>query len=136
MVGCFLMITRELWDDLGGFDPVFFMYGEETDLCLRARERGFRPMITPDATIVHHGAASEPSEAHKLVRLLGARALLMRVHWSRPAAFLGIWGSALGCGHRALWGRLLRPFGLPRDPASIEGWSAAWQRRREWMGAP
>ncbi len=34
--GCFFLIGRELWEALDGFDPDFFMYGEEADLCLRA----------------------------------------------------------------------------------------------------
>ena len=36
VTGCFLMIDRDLWKQLGGFDPLFFMYGEEADLCRRA----------------------------------------------------------------------------------------------------
>ena len=59
VVGCFLLIRRDLWTRLGGFDLRYFMYGEEADLCLRARRLGFRPMITPDAEIMHLvGAAS------------------------------------------------------------------------------
>lgn len=49
VVGCFLMISRRLWSDLGGFDTRYRMYGEEADLCLRARQMGYRPMITPHA---------------------------------------------------------------------------------------
>ena len=45
VTGCFLLIETELWRKLGGFDPRFFMYGEEADLCLRAaaarRQAGF-----------------------------------------------------------------------------------------------
>ncbi|KAB2846675.1 MAG: glycosyltransferase family 2 protein, partial [Hyphomicrobiaceae bacterium] len=59
VTGCFLLIRRELWQRLGGFDPVFFMYGEEADLCLRARQMGARPRITPTSTIIHLGGASE-----------------------------------------------------------------------------
>ena len=51
--GCFFLIEKDLWDHLGGFDPLFFMYGEEADLCLRAHALGARPVVTPDATIVH-----------------------------------------------------------------------------------
>ncbi|MFQ5805354.1 MAG: hypothetical protein ACE5I3_02760 [Phycisphaerae bacterium] len=41
---CLFLIHRELWQRLGGFDPGFFMYGEEADLCLRARQLGARPV--------------------------------------------------------------------------------------------
>src|SRR5690606_12092320 len=34
VTGCFLLIRRDLWEQLGGFDEGFFMYGEETDLCM------------------------------------------------------------------------------------------------------
>ena len=39
IMGCFLLIRREIWEALGGFDLSFVMYGEETDLCRRARDR-------------------------------------------------------------------------------------------------
>ena len=38
IAGCLLMTSREFWDELGGFDQDFFMYGEDYDLCLRARK--------------------------------------------------------------------------------------------------
>jgi hypothetical protein len=132
VVGCFLMIGRELWDALGGFDASFFMYGEETDLCLRARAQGYRPAITPDAVVVHHGAASEPVEAAKLVRLFSGQALLFRKHWSPVArrfgvAMLGLWAAS-----RWLGGALL---GVASPHARERGrvWGEVWRRRAEWV---
>ena len=83
--GCFLMIARPLWERLGGFDPDFFMYAEDADLCLRAGALGQRPLVTPRACIVHLGGASESSRAGKLVKLLAARSQLARKHggWLR-----------------------------------------------------
>lgn len=40
VAGCFLLMERSFWNALGGFDARFFMYGEEADLCARARRRG------------------------------------------------------------------------------------------------
>ena len=37
--GAFMLVHRQLWDTLGGFDPVFFLYGEDADFCLRAARR-------------------------------------------------------------------------------------------------
>ncbi|MFO8127101.1 glycosyltransferase family 2 protein, partial [Yoonia sp.] len=82
VTGCFFLIARETWDRLGGFDPVFVMYGEEADLCLRARRIGLRPAITSEAVIIHHGGASEKVRADKLVRLLRAKAELVKRHFA------------------------------------------------------
>jgi GT2 family glycosyltransferase len=133
VTGCFLLISLDLWKRLGGFDSRFFMYGEEVDLCLRARKLGARPMITPAATLVHHGGASEPVLEDKLIRVLTARTRLMRMHWKPSAAWLGTWLTALGCGFRGLVGRLLLATGAPFDAATADGLAAAWRRRREWM---
>ncbi len=54
VVGCFLLLKLKLWRDLGGFDLKYWMYGEEADLCLRAKALGYQPMITPEAEIVHY----------------------------------------------------------------------------------
>ena len=40
--GAFMLVRRQLWDTLGGFDPVFFLYGEDADFCLRAAATGCR----------------------------------------------------------------------------------------------
>ena len=88
--GCFFMLKRELWDKLGGFSPEFFMYGEEADLCLRsAKLYGAKPMVTPDATIIHYGGASEKVRADKMVRLLTAKVKLIRKHWPPMMALIG-----------------------------------------------
>lgn len=87
--GCFLLIPRSIWLALGGFDPKFFMYGEDADLCLRARRLGARPMITPAATIVHYGGASERVPSDKLIKLLAAKASLIERHWPLPLRSAG-----------------------------------------------
>jgi GT2 family glycosyltransferase len=129
VTGCFFLIKRELWDRLGGFDPAFFMYGEEADLCLRARRLGVRPMITPTATIVHYGGASEKVREDKLVRLLKAKALLIRRHW--PAWQVGYGVLMLECW---AWSRGLAAKVLvnKRHKESGAAWWGAWRRRAEW----
>ncbi|MBS3649422.1 glycosyltransferase [Pseudaminobacter sp. 19-2017] len=126
VTGCLLLIRRKFWEELGGFDPSFVMYGEEADLCLRARSRGARPRITPQAQIVHYAGASEMVRSDKMVRLLRAKLLLIRRHfpiWQRPIGLLlfRLWPLS------RFWGtRLLRR----RDAAEM--WSNVWRRRSEW----
>ncbi|RPF71512.1 glycosyltransferase family 2 protein [Aurantiacibacter spongiae] len=80
VTGCFLMIERDFWNALGGFDPAFFMFGEETDLCARARARGARPRITPEATIVHYGGRSVSLRAQRATYVAAARVGIAKRH--------------------------------------------------------
>jgi len=48
-----LMMPKELFDRLGGFDPGFFLYLEDTDLCLRAHQAGYLTLFVPAAGGVH-----------------------------------------------------------------------------------
>jgi hypothetical protein len=51
--GAAFVIRRTLFETLGGFDPSFFMYMEDTDLSLRARLAGWRILYVPDSIVYH-----------------------------------------------------------------------------------
>ncbi|MDZ4753050.1 MAG: glycosyltransferase family 2 protein [Phycisphaerae bacterium] len=130
--GCFLMLRRELWESLGGFDPAFFMYGEEADLCLRAGAQGVRPRVTPDATIIHYGGASEKARADKLVRLFRAKRLLFERHltpasrwWCTRMLDVWVWTRLSG----AMIARM-----LGRGTAAWKTWAHVRSQSREWHG--
>lgn len=131
--GCFLLIERELWQRLGGFDPLFFMYGEEADLCLRAGVLGARPLVTPDATIIHYGGASERVRADKMVRLLAAKASLIERHWHGPRRHLGLALHALWPLTRAVaWQAMAIVDRGEVAQRSAQSWREVWRRRAEW----
>lgn len=55
------MFRRDVFVELGGFDERFFLYYEDIDLAWRARLRGYRAVLIPDAHVVHElGASSRP----------------------------------------------------------------------------
>jgi GT2 family glycosyltransferase len=67
--GAFLMVRRDLFERLGGLDTTYApAYFEETDLCMRIREVGFRVGYEPAAGIVHfeYGSATTSDGARKL----------------------------------------------------------------------
>lgn len=132
--GCFLLIDAELWRKLEGFDPAFFMYGEEADLCLRAHAHGARPLITPDAMIIHYGGASEKVRSDKMVRLLTAKCLLIRRHWPAFRAALGVRMLAAWPLMRALAWSCAALFMGQRATLAAEQWWSVWGRRAQWMG--
>ena len=129
--GCFLLIRRELWLTLGGFDERFFMYGEDFDLCMRARARGATCLFCPDAAIVHHGGASERVKASQMVRQMAAKRALMLKHWGSPAAAAGVLLLQVRVAVRACgFGLLSRVKPALRD--AHRNWSEVWSRRNEW----
>jgi GT2 family glycosyltransferase len=56
--GAFLIIRREALIKAGLFDPVFFLYYEEVDLCRRVKAAGFRILYWPDIVVTHIGSES------------------------------------------------------------------------------
>jgi GT2 family glycosyltransferase len=133
--GAFLLITRDAWQRLGGFDSGFVMYGEDADLCRRARTLGLaRPQVTPEATIVHHMGASTAVRADRTALVLKAKSTLIRRHlpaWQRPPtlALLALWpwSRMVGGGLRA------RLTGRPRLAETSAHWASVWYRRADWL---
>ena len=56
--GAALIIRRCLWSKLGGFDPVYFLFWEDTDLCWRARLMGYKVVFVPDSVVYHFSSAT------------------------------------------------------------------------------
>jgi GT2 family glycosyltransferase len=52
--GCCLLVRRECFAELGGFDPAFFLYYEDVDLCRRARALGWSVVFEPSLYVRHH----------------------------------------------------------------------------------
>ncbi len=53
VVGAAFFIRADLFHTLGGFDEKFFMYFEESDLCQRAQNIGYKILYTPDVSLIH-----------------------------------------------------------------------------------
>jgi N-acetylglucosaminyl-diphospho-decaprenol L-rhamnosyltransferase len=58
LVGAALLFRREALEQVGTFDPDFFMFSEEVDLCLRMRKAGWEVFFCRDAVFVHVGGAA------------------------------------------------------------------------------
>jgi GT2 family glycosyltransferase len=79
--GAFLVVRGDLVRTVGGFDPDFFMYGEEMDWCRRARDAGWRVVFLPEPPVVHlGGASSEPMAGPMFVENLKGRLRYLRKH--------------------------------------------------------
>ncbi|WP_085679833.1 MULTISPECIES: glycosyltransferase family 2 protein [unclassified Pseudomonas] len=61
--GCFYLVRREVLDQVGLFDPRYFLYYEEVDHCKRVKAAGWKVVFFPDTTVVHIGGESSKSVA-------------------------------------------------------------------------
>jgi N-acetylglucosaminyl-diphospho-decaprenol L-rhamnosyltransferase len=79
MLAAFLLLRREMLDELGGFDEGFRLYGEDIELCYRAAKGGWERWYVPQAVVTHRYAAVIDR------RLLTRRTLW---HWRGIARFV------------------------------------------------
>ncbi len=61
--GCYLLIRREAVEQVGLFDPRYFLYYEEVDWCFAAKKAGWQIHYFPDTTVVHIGGESAKSDS-------------------------------------------------------------------------
>ena len=61
--GCYALIRKEVIDQVGLFDPRYFLYYEEVDHCFAAKRAGWEVAYYPDTTVVHIGGESAKHEA-------------------------------------------------------------------------
>jgi len=127
ITGCFLLASRKVWDELGGFDLRYFMYGEDADLSKRAWKLGYKPVICPDAKFMHEVGKSSATRLGKAMLLYKGKACYVRSHWTGVHRSLGLVTLTFGVWLRAL-GEIVR--GRSGETAA---WHGLWQRRREWQ---
>jgi len=133
--GTAAVFRRERFLELGGFDPLYFMYLEDSDLCLRARQRWH--LLHVPAAVFHHGRPSGRRPALRRARTWTVSANTFSYRWAstrrrgladvapkRARRLLQLgrerqWPQVAG----ATLGLLAWPVQLPR---------AEWRRRRPW----
>jgi len=105
--GADLMVRRSVLQKTGFFDPAFFMYYEDTDLCYRISASGFQLRNIPQALIYHYEGKSTNHLDHKAVLNFDGRAKFYAKHHSKPYRFAAnmIWGAAIGLRVMALFFR-------------------------------
>jgi N-acetylglucosaminyl-diphospho-decaprenol L-rhamnosyltransferase len=83
-IGAFFLVRRELFVRLGGFDTRYFIYFEEVDFALRARQQGARSYFLEEGRALHVGNVSTNQvHATRLYHSLRSRLLFAYRHWPR-----------------------------------------------------
>ncbi len=109
--GSCLLLRRSAFEAVGGFDPGYFMYFEDLDLCERIGKAGYSVVYVPTAVVVHEGGHSASKHA----------AAMSKAHHASAYRYLALtydapWQAPLRAGLRAgLYGRYL----LSRQVAEV-----------------
>ena len=127
ILGASMIVRRELYAQLGGFDPAFFLYSEETDFCLRLRKAGHEIGQILEVTVEHVGGASEdPRDPYQTAaRKLRGLILFRQKHYSPDDCIRLAKRDVHRAWFRAGWNRLLASL----QPAH----SPAWQKSRNYQ---
>ncbi len=137
--GGHLFLRRSAVESVGGlFDPRFFLYYEDTDLCLRLRQAGYRLFVVPGAMVVHEfsGCARYEAAQWKQRMMDESRRLFMERHYKRNILYRLL--KRLGKrGPRAWQPLLIEDLGTFRQPPVFKvpsRWQGGWLL--EWSPSP
>jgi GT2 family glycosyltransferase len=82
----FLLVRRDVFQKVGGYDSNFFLYYEETDWCARVRREGFKIIYTPAAKIWHKEHSSTGGAYNPIIDYYMARNRILFVRRNASTA--------------------------------------------------
>jgi len=89
LAGSFMMVRREVFDQTGGFDEEYFMYGEDLDWCFRTQKAGWKVYYTPATQIIHYkGESTKRSSIDEVRVFYDAMHIFVRKNFSAPVLFI------------------------------------------------
>jgi len=130
VIGAFFLVRRNVYESLGGFDERFFVYREDLDFSLRAKQAGWSSYFLRDAHAYHRcGGSSEQIKSIRLFYSVRSRLLYSFKHFSHLEATGLLIGTVfVEPIFRMTWAAKKRSFG------EIGQTFGAWLRLYCWIG--
>lgn len=109
--GSFMMLRREAYEEVGGLDEDFFMYGEDLDWCYRIQQAGWKNYYVHSTKIIHYkGESTKRSNLDEIRTFYRAMHLFVKKHLSGSHGFAKLLGIAISISSRlAMLKAFLRP---------------------------
>lgn len=96
VLGCCMLVAASCWQELGGFREELFAYYEEVDLCIRARQKGYKVAVISEVSVQHRGWRGFGGGFTPLSARLKTRNLIRVARWhTRPWEWLVVGPSLL-----------------------------------------
>ncbi|MDZ7740253.1 MAG: glycosyltransferase family 2 protein [Bacteroidota bacterium] len=87
LAGAFMMLRKNVLDEIGLLDEAFFMYGEDIDLSYRIIKAGYKNYYFPETRIIHYkGESTKKSSVNYVFIFYNAMVIFARKHFSRKNA--------------------------------------------------
>ena len=87
LVGAFMLLKRDLYASLGGFDEDYFMYGEDVDFSYKSIKEGYHNYYFGEATVIHYKGESTERNTIYLERFYGALQIFQKKHFKSNFLF-------------------------------------------------
>lgn len=87
LVGAFMLLKREVYNEVGGFDEDYFMYGEDIDLSYKITKAGYQNHYFGSATVLHYKGESTQRDEAYFERFYGAMQIFYKKHFDTNFLF-------------------------------------------------
>jgi GT2 family glycosyltransferase len=95
--GSFMMMKKEVYEKVGGFDEDYFMYGEDLDLCYRIQKSGYKVFYFHESQVIHYkGESTKRSNIDETALFYNAMNIFVKKHLSSSLLVQFILRSAIG----------------------------------------
>lgn len=86
-VGAFMIMKREIYNQVGGFDEDYFMYGEDIDLSYKIEQAGYNNIYNGSVTVIHYKGESTLKDQTYANRFYGAMQVFYNKHFKSNMVF-------------------------------------------------
>lgn len=87
--GAFMLVSKDIFEQVGGFDEDYFMYGEDLDLCFRIRKAGYKVFYYSGTSTIHFkGESTRKSSISYVSNFYGAMKIFVQKNLKKKSVLL------------------------------------------------
>jgi len=87
LVGAFMVLKKDVYNEVNGFDEDYFMYGEDIDLSYKILKAGYNNYYCAEVTVIHYKGESSLKDRFYARRFFGAMQIFYKKHFKQNVLF-------------------------------------------------